>query len=52
MRWILFIFGMIIDVGPKFLLSIIHTLAHDLEVKLTDLEIFMLKFCVKVFKIS
>ena len=28
------------------------TTAYDLEVKLTDLEIFMLKFCIKVFKIT
>ena len=35
----------------KILLSTIHTPAHDLEVKVT-LRNFMLKFCVKVFKIS
>ena len=34
----------------KILLSTIPTPAHDLEVKVTNLE-FMLKFCVKVFKL-
>ena len=56
---------MIIDVGPKFywvdmslnpntkknLLSTVQTLAHDLQVKVTGRS-FMLKFSVKVFKIS
>ena len=35
----------------KIFLGTISTLAHDLQVKVTD-RIFMLKFCVKVFKIS
>ena len=36
----------------KILFVTIPAPAYDLEVKVTDLEIFMLKFCVKVFKIS
>ena len=39
MRWIFFIFGMPIDLGPKILLGTIPTPAYDLEVKVTDLEI-------------
>ena len=35
----------------KILLATIPTPTYDLEVKVTDLEI-MLKFCIKVFKIS
>ena len=49
-----FMFGMMIDSGPKFLCSIIlppHPL-YDLKVKVTDLEFCMLKFCVKVFRTS
>ena len=36
----------------KILLSIIPTPMHDLKVKVTDLELFMLKFYVKVFRTS
>ena len=38
----------------KILISTVHTTAYDLEGKVMDLflEKFMLKFCVKVFKIS
>ena len=31
--------GMIIDVGPKFYWTTVHTPAHDLDIKVTDLEI-------------
>ena len=34
----------------NILFSTIHTPAHNLEVKVTDLEIFMLKFCIKVLR--
>ena len=40
---------MIIEVWSKVLLRTIHTIAYDLEVKVTDLQIFC---CVKDFKIS
>ena len=43
---------LVIDVGPKFYWALSTPLGHDLEFKVTDLEIFMLKFCGKVFKIS
>ena len=34
----------------KLLHSAITTPIHDFKVKVTDLELFMLKFCVKVFR--
>ena len=39
LRWILFIFDMLIGVGSKFILGTIPTPAYDLQVKITDLEI-------------
>ena len=60
-----FIFGIIVDIDPKFLFGTIPNPAYDLEVKAYDLEVkaydlevkvtdlkFMLKFCVKDFKMS
>ena len=38
LRWIWFIFGMMIDTGPKFY-SVPSTPMHDLKVKVTDLEL-------------
>ena len=36
--------------SPKMLLSPIHTPAHDLEVKVTDLEISCLSFASKFLR--
>ena len=44
---------MMIDIDrSKILFRAIPTPDHDLWVKVTDLEYFMLKFYVKVFKIT
>ena len=38
-RWIVFIFDMMIDTGLKFYSAILTVLAHGLKVKVKDLEI-------------
>ena len=42
-RYIWFIFGLMIDIGPKLHSTIPHTHAYDLKVKVMDLEIFNVK---------